>query len=353
MRVIFAAIGVGTCHGTIRIGSSLLGRAIGLDIRQFVRNIHLSRRVFFATSLCFQEVTRGTAIAAYNRGVVRASSFMRGIVSLGIAFKGPEGIVLAADSRATLTSQIQTPQGQVFLPATFDNATKLLKVNGQENVGAITYGAGAIGQQEPRTPHSFMPEFEATLPAGQRQSVQDFAQRLSQFFLDRWTEARMPNPVQPGQDMVFLVAGYDEGAPYGRVFEVFVPSRPNPREAIPSGQFGAVWGGQNHIATRLLNGFDPTAMQVVRTFFGVQAPQGQPDPLEAELKTQLSAKIPWAFLPLQDCVDLSIFMLRATITLQKWTVDVRGVGGAIDVATITRTEGFKYVQQKQIVGEIR
>jgi hypothetical protein len=50
-------------------------------------------------------------------------------------------------------------------------------------------------------------------------------------------------------------------------------------------------------------------------------------------------------------VDLSIFLLRTTITLQKWLVGVRGVGGAIDVVTITRTDGVQEVQVKQVVGE--
>jgi hypothetical protein len=116
-----------------------------------------------------------------------------------------------------------------------------------------------------------------------------------------------------------------------------------------------VWGGQAQIAVRLLNGFDPATPQLVRDFLHVplqQGQQAQPDPLEVELRTKLGAKIPWQFLPLQDCIDLSIFVLRATITLQKWTVDVRGVGGAIDLATITRTtEGFRYVQQKHVAGE--
>ena len=83
-----------------------------------------------------------------------------------------------------------------------------------------------------------------------------------------------------------------------------------------------------------------------------QLQPGQPDPLEIEFASELSAKIPWQFLPLQDCVDLCIFAIRSTITLQKWVVDVRGVGGAIDVATVTRTEGFKYIQQKKIIREL-
>ncbi len=63
-------------------------------------------------------------------------------MSLGIAFKGPEGIVLAADSRVTLTAQ--NAQTNTRLPAYFDNATKLLKVGGQEYVGAVTYGVGEV-----------------------------------------------------------------------------------------------------------------------------------------------------------------------------------------------------------------
>jgi hypothetical protein len=276
-------------------------------------------------------------------------------VSLGIVFKGPEGIVLAADSRVTLNTQIQIPQGPgMLLPATFDNATKLLKVKGQDYVGAITYGTGAIGQQEPRTAHSFIPEFEASLASTPRLSVQDFAQRLSDFFMARWADAGMPNPAPPGQDMIFLVGGYDEGAAYGRVFEIFVPSRPIPHETLPAGQYGATWGGQHQIVSRLINGFDLMAPQVARDFLHVplDVEAGQADPLDVELRTKLSARIPWQFLPLQDCVDLSIFLVRATITLQKWTVEIRGVGGAVDVATVTRTAGFKYIQQKEIIGEV-
>src|SRR5437870_3904038 len=88
-------------------------------------------------------------------------------MSLGIAFKGPEGLVLAADSRVTLLAQLQgvpLPGGaQVVMPATFDNATKLLSVPSQKHIAAITYGAGAIGLQAPRTAASFMPEFDFKL----------------------------------------------------------------------------------------------------------------------------------------------------------------------------------------------
>jgi hypothetical protein len=267
-------------------------------------------------------------------------------MSLGIAFKGPEGIVLAADSRVTLTVQ----QQNMTIPATYDNATKLLRVAGQDYVGAVTYGLGALGMQEPRTAHSYVPEFEAEIAAAglMRLSVQDFATRLSDFFIRQWATAQMPANVQG--DMIFLVGGYDDGAVYGRVFEFFIPHRPVPVEQhAGQGTFGMVWGGQKEFTDRLIQGFDDSLPGIVQQFLGLN--DAQRDQLRNHLRQHLMANIPFAFLPLQDCVDVSMFLIRTTIAIQNWIVGIRGVGGAIDIATITRVGGFKPVQQKTIVGE--
>lgn len=58
-----------------------------------------------------------------------------------------------------------------------------------------------------------------------------------------------------------------------------------------------------------------------------------------------------AAMPLQDCVNLAIFFIRTTIDAQNLSVGVRGVGGPIDVAVITASEGIQFIQRKQIVGE--
>lgn len=270
-------------------------------------------------------------------------------MSLGIAFKGPEGIVLAADSRVTLTAtKPQANQSTLILPSTYDNATKLLRVKNQTHVGAVTYGAGAIGRSEPRTAHSYIPEFEQVLGDSGRLSVQDFSSRLSQFFLEKWQEQQMP--ASPDSDMVFLVGGYDEDAPYGKVFEFFIPNNPTPAERHGGpGQFGLVWGGQRGYADRLIHGFDGRLPELTKAFLGLE--DSKRDELRQYLNNQLQAPVPFAFLPLQDCVDLAIFLIRTTITMQQWLVDVRGVGGAIDVAVVTQTDGFYTIQKKGLTGE--
>ena len=270
----------------------------------------------------------------------------RRAMSLGIAFKGPEGIVLAADSRVTLTTEI--PNEKMFLPSTFDNATKLLQVAGQEYVGAVTYGLGAIGTHEPRTAHSLLPELEEELSLMKtgRLSVEDFAKKLSSFFVNQWNK-KMPNGYS-GPDMVFLIGGFNENEPYGKVYKVGIPSIPTPQEQNID-LFGIVWGGQLEYTTRLIKGFDPKLPLIIKQF--LELTEEKRVDLEQHLERSLSCPIPYQFLPLQDCVDLSIFLIRTTTELQNWTIGIRGVGGAIDVATITRTEGLKPVQQKTIIGQ--
>jgi hypothetical protein len=179
--------------------------------------------------------------------------------------------------------------------------------------------------------------------------VEEFAKELGEFFTAQWTAANMPNPPAPGNEMVFIVGGYDEAAPHGRVFHVIVPTVPKPVEFEPGG-FGATWGGQRQFVDRLM-AFDPAIAQHVYDVLNIPANQRQPAALENELKKKLGLPIPWQFLPLQDCIDLSIFLIRTTIQMQQWLVTQRGVGGAIDVATITRTDGFKVVQIKQLKGD--
>ena len=272
-------------------------------------------------------------------------------MSLGIAVKGSEGIVLAADSRLTLTATLPknsaTPNLVVQIPVNFDNATKLLTFAEPNTwIGAVTFGDAVIGTtpNDLRTPQSFVPEFEAGLPK-ERLSVADFSQKLSDFFLKQW-QARMP-PAHPGPGMTFVVGGFDEDKPYGSVYLFIVPNNPVPEERSPN-DFGMTFGGQNELTGRLISGYDPRVIEIAQKELGAPA-----DRFEAFQKAlgQLQLAIPFQVLPLQDCVDLAVFLIRTTTTAQNLSIGIRGVGGAIDVAVITKRDGLSIIQQKELTGE--
>jgi hypothetical protein len=179
----------------------------------------------------------------------------------------------------------------MLIPATYDNATKVLKVAGQNFVAAITYGVGAIGQPpaSPRTAHSFLPEFEEEITQPSRLSVEDFALKLGDFFNRQW-QATMPAGGPPMGDMVFLVAGYNENEPYGRVYQIAIPSAPKPVEQNVN-EFGLTYGGQIEITARILDGIDRGAIQSITMHLSLA--QNIADNLFTSIKQRHMLKIPY------------------------------------------------------------
>lgn len=263
-------------------------------------------------------------------------------MSLGIVIKSPEGIVLAAESRVTLT--INGTQGKPAHFVNYDNATKLFSFNPPHNhIGVVTYGLAAIGQ---RTAHSFVPEFESTLPP-ERLSVLEIAQRISQFYMEQW-RTNMPSNYT-GPNMTFLVAGFNDIEPYGRVYILDLPRRTDPIEQQANiNEFGISWGGQREIVDRLMQGFDERLIPIISNEYKLSSEQQQH--LKTVLIQNLSLPLPLNVMALQDCVNLALLFLRTTIEAQELTVGVRGCGGPIELAIIKRQEAFNYIKHKSIKG---
>ncbi len=268
-------------------------------------------------------------------------------MSLGIVIKGPEGLVLAAESRITLGAQLTTPQGTQQIPVYFDNATKLLSFSKPNTtIGVVTYGQAVIGLQNPRTAASFLPELEGGLPK-ERLSVKEFAEKLSGFFMKQW-EANMPADYK-GPSMTFVVAGFNPDDVYGQVHLIEIPSSPSPAERSAVGEFGITFGGQNDVMNKVLTGYDARLPGELTK--GLKLTGEQIETMKGILNRFQSA-IPLQALALQDCVDLAISFIRTTMEVQRFTIGIRGVGGATDVAIITRNKDLKFVQRKEIHGDL-
>lgn len=269
-------------------------------------------------------------------------------MSLGIIIKSPEGIVLAAESRVTLTSTIATPAGTQIITNNFDNALKVIRFNKPNNfIGAINYGQAAIGNY--RTIQSFIPEFESRLNDKFyeiRLTVLQVAQELSDFFIEQWN-AVMPTNYK-GPSIIFNVAGFDLNEAYGKVFSFEIPRLPVPVEQSPNvngqHQFGITWGGQREIVDRIILGYDLRVQQILLEA-GIDA-QKISD-IQQRLQS-LNLQIPIQFMPLQDCVNLAHLFIRTTIDAQELTVGIRGCGGAIDIARITKNEAFEFIKEKHL-----
>jgi hypothetical protein len=267
-------------------------------------------------------------------------------MSLGIVVKGTEGVVLAADSRVTVQAEQQLPGGRRRpFAVNYDNAKKIITFSddNHSHVGAITFGDALIGR---RTAHSFVPELEISLP-DERLDTSEYAEHLGNFYLEQWNERMPPADEHQGSGMTFFVAGYDEGEAYGRVFSFNIPYHTEPEEQSID-EFGISYGGEAQIVNRLVKGVDPQIVSAVNRHSSLDVN----DIRHIVEQEGLTYSFPYEILPLQDCIDLAILMVRTTIDVQQLAIGVRGVGGKIEAATITRTEGLNFIQRKMLTGEI-
>ncbi|MDE0207672.1 MAG: hypothetical protein OXP66_16785 [Candidatus Tectomicrobia bacterium] len=267
-------------------------------------------------------------------------------MSLVAVVKGPEGVVLGADTRLTLT--VTDPNGS-RRDVNYDNATKFLtfprSVSGV-HVAAVTYGNAIIDE---RSVPSYTPEIEMQMEP-LPQTVEQYAVYISEFFQNKWDQISSKSPNSLQGSITIIVGGYDSNKPHGSVYDFTIPQNPLPRQHYEGG-FGMRWGGQLNIANRIIFGFDPDLIAVIRNELSV--PPDKAQTLLDAARSRLEYAIPYRMLPLQDCIDLVTFLIRTTITAQSLSTGMRGVGGAIEVASITRTGGFAWVQKRDMRGERR
>ena len=97
---------------------------------------------------------------------------------------------------------------------------------------------------------------------------------------------------------------------------------------------------------RLVLGIDTRLRDAI-----IQSGTITPDKLQQfnSLCLQFQLPLPVQFMPLQDCVNLATLFIKTTIETQNLTVGLRGCGGDIDVAIITRTHPLEFIKKKKVV----
>jgi len=259
-------------------------------------------------------------------------------MSLVIAIKSPEGLVLAADS--CLSLEINN-NNQKFMTS-FNNATKLFSFSAPHNhIGVLVYGLALI---KGRTAQSYIPELELYFGPERLQNVKDYADKISDFFSIIW-DKNMPLDYN-GPEIMFLVAGFNENEAHGRIFNFAIPFHSSPKEKQDSpNAFGITWGGDVGIINRLLMGYDFVLINEVNALnITDEAKRNLVDNLNKKAKINL----PFDIYSLQDCVDLSRFLIETTIKVKKFSLLPQNVDYPIDVAIIRRNENLVFINKKEV-----
>jgi hypothetical protein len=272
-------------------------------------------------------------------------------MTIALSVKVNDGVVIAADSASTLIGQ--GPNGRTAVINVYNNANKVFNLCKGLPVGAITWGAGSIGTASTST---LLKDFRKFI-SGENQersdwiinrdsySIEAIAQHFRQFIFDElYAPAFKDWPEKPA--LGFVIAGYSSSSEMAEEYRIDIQNGQctGPSPVRGNHECGLNWNGEPEAINRLLLGYGINLPHVLQANLGV--PEEQIPHAMGIIMQSLTVPLVTAAMPIQDAIDLAEFLVDATIKFSKFRPGAPTVGGPIEIAAITKHEGFKWVRRK-------
>lgn len=137
-----------------------------------------------------------------------------------------------------------------------------------------------------------------------------------------------------------IIAGYSAGSASPEVWNLVFDSNEgiSVSQVWSPSQYGICWEGSGECLHRLMSDDYPLS-------------GGSSDTTaDGEERLESSPTLVTPGMPIHDAIDLARFLMDTTVGYVRFRVDLqpKTVGGPIDMAVITRHEGFRWVQRKRL-----
>jgi hypothetical protein len=270
-------------------------------------------------------------------------------MSIAVLIGVHDGLVLAADSASTLSAR--GPMGSGVLNV-YENANKIFNLYKGERfikLGCITFGSGGIGNSSIAT---LIKDFRDHITQGdlgfnrKDYSVKDVATILGNFLGEECSKIKDQEMLQ-GLNIGLLIGGYSSGETLGESWSVEIKKGvpAEPIELRKKQDPGISWGGMGEALNRMVVGFSPEIFNVLSQAMNTPSAKLR-ETLEPLLTARLQAPIVFAPMPIQDAIELSRFLVHSAIMFTRFTPGPQSVGGPIEIASITKHEGFRWIARK-------
>lgn len=272
-------------------------------------------------------------------------------MTIAISLKVDDGVILASDSASSL--MVRDPQGKTGVGNIYNTANKVFNLRKGLPIGAITWGAGSIGNASISTLiKDLRKRFSGEDPAHNdwhidpdNYTVQEVAVRLKEFIFDELYQPAFASwkdkPV-----LGFMVVGYSANEKLAEEFKIDIANGTcaGPVLIRQKPDSGVTWSGEPEAINRLMFGVAGQLPNVLVTQLGIQPANVQT--AIAAIQQACQAPLVMPAMPIQDAIDLAEFFVDLTIKFSKFNMGAPTVGGPIEIAAITKHEGFKWVKRK-------
>jgi hypothetical protein len=274
-------------------------------------------------------------------------------MTIAVVVRVNDGFVLASDSATTLG--LMAADGSMQVANIYNNANKIFNLHKGLPIAAMTWGLGSIGPASITTlAKDLRRRFEGRdqdhldwkLDEGSY-SMTEVAAQFKTFFYDERYEPltkSIPAEVQVPY-LGLLVAGYSSRTDEPEAFTLALEGKTctGPNQLVAINPAGASWWGMPDAITRLLLGVSSALPQALENL-GV--PTADVAAYALAIQQQVQQQLVTDAMPIQDAIDLAEFLVDTTIKFVRFSPGNPMVGGPVEIAAVTKHEGFKWVMRK-------
>lgn len=267
-------------------------------------------------------------------------------MTIVVSVRVNDGLVLAADSATSFFD------GDGKAVKVYNNANKIFNLVKVWPVGAMTYGSGGIGVASIGTLSKDLRQLLDPVTSNDPNfaldrnsyTIEEVARKAKEFLFDRCFRAAYPDGSRDYY-MGYRVCGYSSGATLPEVWEFRIVGNAaqGPDRVYEDDHFGVRWAGETEALDRLILGLGSRFTEALEQM-GVEQNAAQETHKEMIGKLHVPLYLP--AMPIQDAIDLAEFLAETAAKFTQFSLRAATVGGPIEVATITKHEGFKWVARK-------
>jgi hypothetical protein len=273
-------------------------------------------------------------------------------MTIVVTVKVTDGIVLAADSAATFL----LPSARGVIAKIYNHANKVFNLRKVWSIGAQVYGGGGIGASSVETLTKDLrkkfsdPNNHDYYLNENSYTIEEVAIKARRFIYE---ENYLQAFAQPPADffMGYRICGYSANASLSEVWEfmIFGQQCLPPHRIQATDEFGLRWAGENEALDRLQFGATTGLKQWLVKQGYVQ--QADVEAVYANFIGQYASSLAVPAMPIQDAIDVARFAVETAARYARYGLRHETIGGPIDIAAITKHEGFKWVARKHYYSE--
>jgi|Deesub1362A_J573_1020465.scaffolds.fasta_scaffold00354_19 hypothetical protein len=260
-------------------------------------------------------------------------------MTIAICIRVDDGVVLASDSASTI-------HGETGVYNVYNYANKIFNLYKGLPVGAVTWGLGNIGRSSIYTlikdlRNRLMGEDMDWMIDRENYTIEDFVDKTLEFiYVERYQPLYSNLDDEDKPYLGFFIAGYSANRDYPEIWKAEIRSGHIIKEEIDALM---VWNGEYEIISRIVKGYSPMISEVL---LELGIPEDALEDVLKYLEENLEVFLVHPAMPIQDAIDLADFLVDTAIKFARFRPGAPSIGGPIEIAAISKHEGFKWVKRK-------